>query len=395
MSNFSYALTLGWLMGRKVAGQRPKYEPFTPGLYETGTTTLTYSWNDMLTDGVVSVTDGVVTDNYGDQTASLAGDLVLPGDGSVTEIGEYFFYGSAITKVTIPEGITTIQAYAFEDCNSLTAIRIPASATSIGWIGLQRCDALSTVHIASDNTTYFSSKNHVYSSDGLTLLFVPRAVSKYEISDTVQYIGDHAFYLHNITSVGIVGSGCTLELPNSIQTIGEYTFSYCASLTGIDLPESVQTIGESAFRDCTSLVNVNIKDKVTKVGEFAFSGCLSLNAITLPDTITSLGSAAFIDCTALTTVNIPNQITDLANSMFSGCTSLKSITIPSAIAEISPYAFKNCTSLTTAIFEVTSGWYVRSYSGDGTAISVASASAAAKLLRDTYANSVYYIYRNV
>ena len=35
--------------------------------------------------------------------------------------------------VNIPSGVTTINSYAFESCQSLTSVNISSSVTSIGW----------------------------------------------------------------------------------------------------------------------------------------------------------------------------------------------------------------------------------------------------------------------
>jgi len=42
------------------------------------------------------------------------------------------FEGSAVTQVTIPEGVTRIRNYAFRNCASLTLVEIPASVTVMG-----------------------------------------------------------------------------------------------------------------------------------------------------------------------------------------------------------------------------------------------------------------------
>ena len=41
--------------------------------------------------------------------------------------------------------------------------------------------------------------------------------------------------------------------------IGYSTFGYCSSLTSINIPESVTSIGDEAFYNCTGLTSINIK----------------------------------------------------------------------------------------------------------------------------------------
>ncbi|MBP3761494.1 MAG: leucine-rich repeat protein, partial [Ruminococcus sp.] len=53
---------------------------------------------------------------------------------SVTSIGEYAFFGcSSLTKIEIPDSVTSIGEYAFFGCSSLTEIKVPDSVTSIGY----------------------------------------------------------------------------------------------------------------------------------------------------------------------------------------------------------------------------------------------------------------------
>lgn len=51
----------------------------TPGLYETGTTKLIASWNDVLTNGIVAVTDGqlAISTDISSVTESEQADVVF------------------------------------------------------------------------------------------------------------------------------------------------------------------------------------------------------------------------------------------------------------------------------------------------------------------------------
>ena len=51
-------------------------------------------------------------------------------------------------------------------------------------------------------------------------------------------------------------------------------FQICKSLTSINIPDSVTTIGKEAFIRCYSLTSINIPNSVTMIGNDAFSFCI-------------------------------------------------------------------------------------------------------------------------
>ena len=53
----------------------------------------------------------------------------------------------------------------------------------------------------------------------------------------------------------------------------------CTSLASIDIPNSVTTIGTRAFMDCTSLASVDIGESVTTIGDGAFHGCDAITSV--------------------------------------------------------------------------------------------------------------------
>lgn len=91
----------------------------------------------------------------------------------------------------------------------------------------------------------------------------------------------------------------SVNIPDSITSIGDYAFDYCRSLTSITIPDSVTEIGDYAFDYCDGLTSITIPDSVTEIGESAFSSCRRLTSITIPYSVTGIGHAAFYDCSGL------------------------------------------------------------------------------------------------
>ena len=139
----------------------------------------------------------------------------------------------------------------------------------------------------------------------------------------------------------------SVEIPNSVTTIGNNAFSGCWSLTSVEIPNSVTTIGKEAFRACSSLVSVEIPNSVTTIGYSTFQRCSSLVSVEIPNSVTTIGAWAFDNCSSLVSVEIPNSVTTIYSNAFSGCSSLVSVEIPNSVTEIETRVFYWCPSLTS------------------------------------------------
>ena len=270
----------------------------------------------------------------------------------VTSIGDYAFEDcTSLTSITIPDSVTSIGDSAFEDCSSLTSITIPDSVTSIGDSAFEDCSSLTSITIPNSVTSI--GEFAFFGCSSLTSITIPDRVTSIgrgafrecsiltsiTIPDSVTEINNGAFY--NCASL------VSITIPNSVTSIGEFAFFGCSSLTSITIPDRVTSIGRGAFEDCTSLTSITIPDSVTSIGEYAFDECSSLKSITIPDSVTEIGSSAFSGCTSLTSITIPNSVTSIGNYAFNVCSSLTSITIPDSVTYIGYYAFGNCSSLTS------------------------------------------------
>lgn len=133
-----------------------------------------------------------------------------------------------------------------------------------------------------------------------------------------------------------------LVIPSSVTAIGDYTFQNCNNITSVAIPNSVTSIGQNAFYGCSKLSAISIPNSVTYIGSAAFSGCNKLTSISLPTSLTEINDVTFSGCRSLTSIIIPNSVTSIGNSAFSGCSGLTSINIPNSVTTIKVSAFSRC-----------------------------------------------------
>ena len=237
--------------------------------------------------------------SYQDNKNAYVGNVVIPEEVTymnrtrkVTSIGSDAFWDcTRLTSVTIPNSVTSIGSYAFEYCTRLTSVNIPNSVTSIGDGAFQGCYGLTSVTI-SDITAWLSISFAGSESNPLC-------------------------YAHHLFLNGEEVKDLTI--PNSVTSIGDYTFHGCSSLTSVTIPNSVTSIGNSAFYYCSNLTSVTIPNSVTSIGGYAFQRCSSLTSVTIGNSVTTIGYSAFSDCSSLTSVTIPNSVTSIGDNAFYYC----------------------------------------------------------------------------
>jgi len=273
--------------------------------------------------------------------------------------------GKLIVDLAIPDGVTSIGAYAFNGCSGLTSVTIPDSVTNIGYAAFRNldCSGLTNVTMGSSVASIGSSAFEGCSS--LTSVMIP---------DSVTSIGDYAFTdCSGLTSVTI---------PDSVTNIGDGAFNGCSGLTDVAIGKGVTNVGDQAFSDCNGLTNiivsvsnetymsvngllltkdgktlisgingdVIIPESVTSIEDDAFSGCSGLTSVMIPDSVTNIGFYAFNDCSGLTNVTIGNGVNIIMGGVFAGCSGLTNVTIPSSVTHVDELAFRDCSRLTSVMF---------------------------------------------
>ena len=202
------------------------------------------------------------------------------------------------------------------------------------------------ITIANNMILYTSANGQIinpYASDKLLTFGANIVSNSYEdgvgiitFDRDLTRVGFNAFRFCSFTSV---------TLPNSVETIGSWSFYACNALTKVVIPDGVTTIEESAFRECAELAEVTIGKNVEFIGMTAFSGSKQLSNIIWGESLITIGEGAFSFCYAIDSVNIPGSVTTIGKGAFQNCTGLTKATISTGVTELGWYAFMGCSLL--------------------------------------------------
>lgn len=260
----------------------------------------------------------------------------------VTAIADFAFAFSKITSITLPDSVESVGMEAFSYCSSLKSVSFGKGLKSLGTAIFSNSAGVETITVSDDNSVYQVIDNVIYTKDGLALILcVPGKTGKLAVKEGTTTIAASAFeYCTKLTEI---------ELPASVNILGDHSFFECTSLKKVNIPNGVKNIGNSAFYLCTSLENMVLPTSIEKIDQNAFYGCKSLKGIGLNDGLKTIGYAAFAECTALDAVVIPDSVKEIGESAFNGCSSLKNVFIGASVETIGDNAFRNAKNLESAV----------------------------------------------
>ena len=171
---------------------------------------------------------------------------------TITKINDFAYARSNLSKVSIPNTVSTIGYGAFYHCDNLEEVVIPSTVTSIEPFAFDNSKWL--------EDWYAKNQDFLVVGDGILLAYNGKD-SHVTIPEGVKKIAPYAFYKHN----GLL----SVSLPDSLLEIGEAAFSGCVNLEDVYGGTNVRIIRDRAFYECP-LQTVKITAQVESIGYLAF-----------------------------------------------------------------------------------------------------------------------------
>ena len=211
--------------------------------------------------------------------------------------------------------------------------------------------------IRYNNVTYqFEFKDYI----GLNYVYYAYTIPNTDATDNSAFT-----YVNHGDSIEITGfdnSVSDVVIPSEIEGLPVTAISvgafYLSTITSIEVPDSVTSIGEMAFLGCTSLKSVKLSTGVAKIDKNAFGSCSALQEIqvakdnpnfsSLNGVLYSKKQDTLVIYPAAKTdaaYTIPSCVTSVAMYAFSENPYLETLTIPNSLIKVGDSAFYNCKNL--------------------------------------------------
>lgn len=246
-------------------------------------------------------------------------------------------------EVSVPDGVTGISIFSFDDCNGLKKIMIPKSVSFIDepnedlWrcMTFGTCRNLEEISVDVGNKTYSSLDGILYSKDMTQLKCCPP------------------------------GKEGDMAVPSGIIEMNKFSLCNCRNLTSIWIPQSVEKIGAeykdedceyTVFVGCIDLAEITVEDQNENYSSFdgvLYAGdslkCCPAGkqeGVVIKEDISSIGSHSFQNCVNLISLQIPQNVHKIGLRAFWGCIQLGNVIMPEklsmSVMNKNGNVFENC-----------------------------------------------------
>ena len=306
---------------------------------------------------------------------SSTGTLTISGTGPMTDYADTespFFCNDSIKSVVINYGVTKIGNAAFRFCFSLESVTLPNSLISIGEVAFVNC-CLKSLVLPNSVTTISKEAFSSAFSDEFTSITIPAGVKsigycafRESTAKSIEVNSNNPNYssqdgvLFNKNKTVLVqypigNTRTSYNIPNSVKTISDWSFSSAESIKSVIIPDSVTIIGEQAFESCINLIDISIPDSVERIGNNAFdyTGYYNDNNNWDTDALYVGNHLVYAELSITGDYIVKPGTVTIADYSFYKCSDLISVTIPKSVKFIGYSAFFRMLELNNIYYEGT------------------------------------------
>lgn len=304
------------------------------------------------------------------------------------------------TTIAVPDGVKTIEDFAFTACDSVAKVSLPPTLEKIGAGAFFECHNLKSIDFTKAPKLKSISMNAFSGCHEL-------GTADFSKCTELKFIGQNAF--EGCHSLG------DIKLPASVENIGTRTFASCCSTDffitvaagnthysseagtlydsdketlikarntkTVAIPASVKTISDGAFRGCNKLEKIVISSEIVTIGESAFNGCRNVafsfevspsnpnymsdngmlyskdgsiliqgrnvKSFVASPNLVKIDAGAFLRCHELLTVDLSRAVglQEIGTAAFQMCTEIETVAMSPGVKSISNNAFAECDML--------------------------------------------------
>ena len=174
-------------------------------------------------------------------------ELVISGTGEMRDFysndgnAPWYNYRGIIESVIINEGVTSIGAYAFQNCTALTLVELPDSLEHLGGYTFENCDSLISLKLPLNTKTVGFA---VFRGCNIDSLYFEGTINDWLQLDLSS--GGFLFYVDSLYISGELIEN--LAIPDGVSSIQGWAFSQYSKLKSVVIPASVTEIGDTVER---------------------------------------------------------------------------------------------------------------------------------------------------
>ncbi len=227
----------------------------------------------------------------GKGTSEMLSEITIPekhNGKDVVGVVKNGFESVQAKKITLPDSIVELGAYAFWDCENLKEITVPKNLEKMGasvfWIN----DFLGK---KDNNGLYLGNDENPHM---VLLQMIDKTATSFSIHKDCKFIQSEALQDSSIKS---------LTIPDGVIDIGAHGVCDCEDLASITLPKNLKALRKGVLRFGQSLKTVTIPKTVERIEEWAFANDGWLSSIVIPASVTVMEEYVFQSCASSLVIN--------------------------------------------------------------------------------------------